>query len=80
VVNILTGPLGDTAATLAGHEDVNALDLTGVPADQVRDLEVLAADTLKRVFTHTQDWSADPGLKRLQAFLETRTIWHPVGI
>src|SRR3712207_8500477 len=29
VVNVLTGPVADTAPTLAAHMDVNALDLTG---------------------------------------------------
>jgi acyl-CoA reductase-like NAD-dependent aldehyde dehydrogenase len=26
------------------------------------------------------DWPADPGLARLTAFLETKTVWHPKGI
>jgi hypothetical protein len=27
-----------------------------------------------------QDWSADPGLSRVKPFLETKTVWHPIGI
>ena len=40
-----------------------------------------AADTLKRVYIprRTPDFAADPGLARLRAFLETKTVWHPTG-
>ncbi len=85
VVNLLTGPLGDTVPTLASHMDVNALDLTGLAGDaeQATALEVAAADNLKRVLRAPDaepDWLADPGTSRLTAFLETKTVWHPVGI
>jgi hypothetical protein len=26
-----------------------------------------------------EDWAAAPGVRRLLAFLETKTVWHPVG-
>jgi hypothetical protein len=59
---------------------VNAIDLTGVaPADRA-DLERLAAENVKRVFAADEDWAAAPGTRRLLAFLETKTVWHPVGI
>jgi acyl-CoA reductase-like NAD-dependent aldehyde dehydrogenase len=85
VVNILTGPLSDTAATLAGHMDVNAIDLTGAAGDseQATQLEVAAAENLKRVLrapAAEPDWTLDPGLDRITAFLETKTVWHPIGI
>jgi acyl-CoA reductase-like NAD-dependent aldehyde dehydrogenase len=82
VVNVLTGPLSDTAPTLASHMDVNAIDLTGVQDAQVAaDLEVAAADNLKRVRrARPEDWSADPGLDRMTWTLETKTVWHPIGI
>jgi acyl-CoA reductase-like NAD-dependent aldehyde dehydrogenase len=82
VVNVLTGPLSDTAPTLASHMDVNALDLTGVEdAGQAADLEVAAADNLKRVRRHrTEDWGAEPRLDRMTWTLETKTVWHPIGI
>ena len=25
------------------------------------------------------DWTADPGTRRLTTFLETKTVWHPMG-
>ncbi|WP_055700968.1 MULTISPECIES: aldehyde dehydrogenase family protein [Streptomyces] len=80
VVNILTGKTAEIAAPLAAHQDVNAIDLTGADADLARDLEVAAADNLKRVLRpQPVDWSADPGTHRLTAFLETKTVWHPTG-
>jgi acyl-CoA reductase-like NAD-dependent aldehyde dehydrogenase len=84
VVNILTGGTAKLAPWLASHLDVNALDLAGVQAgsDLARDLEVAAAENLKRVVRPASgyDWSADPGLARVKPFLETKTVWHPVGI
>ncbi len=85
VVNVLTGALADTAPTLASHMDVNAVDLTGVSGDAetARDLEVAAAENLKRVVrarAAEPDWTLEPGLDTMTAFLETKTVWHPVGI
>ncbi|MFD6420109.1 aldehyde dehydrogenase family protein [Streptomyces sp. NPDC060194] len=80
VVNILTGRAADIAPSLAAHQDVNAIDLTGAGPDLARELEVAAADNLKRVLRpQAVDWSADPGTRRLTAFLETKTVWHPTG-
>ncbi len=80
VVNILTGRTQEIAAPLASHQDVNAIDLTGADADLARDLEIAAADNLKRVLRpQPVDWSAGPGTHRLTAFLETKTVWHPTG-
>ncbi len=84
VVNLLTGSPAEIAPWLASHMDVNAIDLTGVgdPA-LAADLEREAAGNLKRVVRPPRealDWAADPGLDRRRAFLETKTVWHPVGI
>ncbi|MEW2390386.1 aldehyde dehydrogenase family protein [Streptomyces venezuelae] len=80
VVNILTGKTAEIAAPLAAHQDVNAIDLTGTDAELARDLEVAAADNLKRVLRpQPVDFAADPGTHRLTAFLETKTVWHPTG-
>ncbi|MEU3447117.1 aldehyde dehydrogenase family protein [Streptomyces thermolilacinus] len=84
VVNILSGRTAEIATPLAAHQDVNAIDLTGAGPDLARDLEVAAADNLKRVLRPQAvdggaDWTADPGTGRLTAFLETKTVWHPTG-
>ena len=84
VVNVLTGALADTAPTLASHMDVNAIDLTGLAGDaeRARELEEAAAENLKRVLrppATEPDWHLRPGLERMTAFLETKTVWHPIG-
>jgi acyl-CoA reductase-like NAD-dependent aldehyde dehydrogenase len=84
VVNLLTGRPAEIAPWLASHMDVNAIDLTGIgDAGLAAELETAAAENLKRVMRPPgadADWTAEPGLDRLLAFLETKTVWHPVGI
>jgi acyl-CoA reductase-like NAD-dependent aldehyde dehydrogenase len=85
VLNVLTGPLGDTAPTLASHMDVNALDLVGAAGDTEHavELEVAAAENLKRVRrapAQEPDWTEAPALEAMTRFLETKTVWHPIGI
>jgi acyl-CoA reductase-like NAD-dependent aldehyde dehydrogenase len=80
VVNLLTGAAAELAPVLAGHMDVDAIDLTGVEPAARADLERLAAENVKRVFAAAEDWSAAPGTRRLLAFCETKTVWHPMGI
>jgi acyl-CoA reductase-like NAD-dependent aldehyde dehydrogenase len=82
VVNVLTGRAAELAPILAGHMDVNAIDLTGIDGEAAVELERLAAENVKRVLRPplTVDWYADPGTGRLRAFLETKTVWHPVGV
>ncbi|MBO3740476.1 aldehyde dehydrogenase family protein [Actinoplanes flavus] len=83
VVNLLTGRYAETAPWLASHDDVNAIDLTGVDhPDVAAELERAAAGTLKRVIrpvTGGVDFTADPGLRPMTALLETKTVWHPKG-
>jgi acyl-CoA reductase-like NAD-dependent aldehyde dehydrogenase len=82
VVNILTGRTAELATPLATHQDVNAIDLAGAPLELATQLEADAADNLKRVLrrpTADPDWYAEPGLDRMLAYLETKTVWHPVG-
>jgi acyl-CoA reductase-like NAD-dependent aldehyde dehydrogenase len=88
VVNILTGDPATTAPWLAAHMDVNGIDLTGLAGHADRDaltvaLEQAAAENLKRVRrapAGEPDWTADPGLEPMTAFLETKTVWHPIGV
>lgn len=82
VVNVLTGDIGEIGPWLASHLDVNALDLAGVEGDDLaRELEATAAINLKRVLRPGEvDWHADPGLSRVSPFLETKTVWHPIGV
>ena len=76
VVNLLTGPRDELAPILAGHMDVNAIDLAGADG-QVEELERLAADNVKRVVHGSRD-SQSPW--EIAAFLDLKTIWHPIGV
>jgi acyl-CoA reductase-like NAD-dependent aldehyde dehydrogenase len=77
VINILTGSYKEIAPWLASHQDVNALDLTGVDKKQIAlELEKEAASNLKRVLRPN---SKLDGLARIKVFLETKTVWHPRG-
>ena len=81
VVNLLTGFTDELAPWLASHRDVNALDLTGAEPGARADLQAAAADNVKRVYVpRSLDWTAAPGLSRLNAFVETKTVWHPIGV
>jgi acyl-CoA reductase-like NAD-dependent aldehyde dehydrogenase len=81
VVNLLTGYTAELAPWLAAHRDVNALDLTGAAPGVRADLQATAADNVKRVYVpRNEDWAVAPGLSRLNAFVETKTVWHPIGV
>ncbi|XVS63766.1 aldehyde dehydrogenase family protein [Actinosynnema sp. CA-299493] len=82
VVNVLTGRTAEIAPWLASHADVNALDLTGAPESTRADLERAAAGTVKRVLRArpSEDFTREPDLARLRAFLEMKTVWHPIGV
>ncbi len=85
VVNILTGSAATVGPWLASHMDVNGIDLTGVAGDAelARNLEIAAAENLKRVRrapAAEPDWTQDPGIEAMTTFLETKTVWHPIGV
>jgi len=74
-VNVLTGLKSELAPVLAGHMDVNAIDLTGVAEDGAN-LERLAAENVKRVVRGSSNGQS---LDDVTAFLELKTVWHPIG-
>jgi acyl-CoA reductase-like NAD-dependent aldehyde dehydrogenase len=81
VVNVLTGRMAELAPVLAAHMDVNAIDLSGAFSSDVAGLQRLAADNVKRCYRLAADDDAgDPGLDHLRAVLETKTVWHPIGM
>ena len=82
VANILTGRAAELGPWLASHADVNALDPTGAAVSARPELARAAADTVKRVLTvpdEEPDWTARPDITRLRAYLEPKTVWHPIG-
>jgi acyl-CoA reductase-like NAD-dependent aldehyde dehydrogenase len=82
VVNVLTGLTNELVSWLAGHMDVNAIDVTGVPAELLAQVEELAAENVKRVHCAP---AVDPFAQEAQspyevtALTEFKTVWHPVG-
>jgi acyl-CoA reductase-like NAD-dependent aldehyde dehydrogenase len=89
VVNILTGRRSELVPVLAGHADVDALDTWGVPDELRVDVEQLAAEDIKRLLRRPTktvearfDWLDDAASERpewIAAFLEMKTVWHPIG-
>jgi acyl-CoA reductase-like NAD-dependent aldehyde dehydrogenase len=75
-VNILTGQKSELSPWLAGHMDVNAVDLTGVDGDRA-ELERLAAENVKRVVHGASDGQSP---WEIASFLELKTVWHPIGV
>jgi acyl-CoA reductase-like NAD-dependent aldehyde dehydrogenase len=89
VINILTGLRRELVPILAGHMDVNALDLWGVPADMRTAAEEAAMESVKRLARPPRggddrfDWLDDRRAQRpewIAAFLEMKTVWHPIGM
>jgi acyl-CoA reductase-like NAD-dependent aldehyde dehydrogenase len=89
VVNVLTGRKAELIPVLAGHADVDALDTWGVPEELRVEVETLAADDIKRLLRRPTrvddarfDWLDDRAAERpewIAAFLEMKTVWHPIG-
>jgi acyl-CoA reductase-like NAD-dependent aldehyde dehydrogenase len=83
VVNVLTGITAELAPVLAGHMDVNAVDVTGVAPGQLAEVERAAAENVKRV---VRGPDVDPFAPEAQspyqvtALIEFKTVWHPVGV
>ena len=75
VVNILTGYTAELTPWLASHGDVDALDVTGVGAEQIADAERVGADNVKRVIKGGGTRSP----YEATAFMEMKTVWHPKG-
>ena len=87
VVNLLTGFAAELAGPLAAHMDVDALDLAGLDLALYREAELAAAENVKRVVPPVKmtdrDWLADAKGQDpywIAAFLETKTVWHPIGV
>jgi acyl-CoA reductase-like NAD-dependent aldehyde dehydrogenase len=82
VVNLLTGVTAELVPWLAGHMDVNGIDVTGVPEDLLAQVEELSAENVKRV---VRGADVDPFSDDAQspydvtALMEFKTVWHPMG-
>jgi hypothetical protein len=81
-VNVLTGNVAELVPWLAGHMDVNAIDVTGVPDDLLQEVERLAAENVKRVHRAPEGDPFGPAAQspyEITALMEFKTVWHPMG-
>lgn len=74
VVNILTGKVEELSPWMASHMDIDGLDITG--AKKIGELKASSAENLKRV--HVFSKIKTPA--RILAFMESKTVWHTIGI
>ncbi len=89
VVNLLTGRKAELVPVLAAHVDVDAIDTWGIAPTSQADTESAAADSVKRIARRPRgvvddrfDWTDDRAAQRpewIAAFLEMKTVWHPIG-
>jgi len=77
VVNVLSGQRRELLPWLAAHMDVNAIDVAGCTPDEVEAVEAAAAGNVKRVIKVSPTESS-PYL--ITAFMEMKTVWHPIGV
>lgn len=75
VINILTGKKEEIAPWMASHMDIDGFDISGLPTKLHGAMRLAGAENLKRIYSFK---SADPG--RILAFLENKTVWHPIGL
>ncbi len=90
VVNVITGFKKELVPVLAGHVDVDAIDVWGVDEAARRDIEILATDNVKRIARRPAgqtdarfDWLDDRAAERpewIAAYMEMKTVWHPIGV
>ena len=90
VVNVLTGRKRELVPVLANHADVDTIDVWGVPDDLRTDVELAAAESIKRIVRRPAgttdarfDWLDDRASERpewIAAYLEMKTVWHPIGV
>jgi len=84
VINVLTGYTAELVPWLAGHMDVNAIDITGLSEDLRPDVERLGAENVKRIVRADdgqRDWLNEHAQSpyAVTAFMEMKTVWHPMG-
>jgi acyl-CoA reductase-like NAD-dependent aldehyde dehydrogenase len=89
VVNLLTGFKKELVLVLAAHEDVDSIDVWGVPPDLRTETELLASRDIKRIARRPAgvtdakfDWLDDRAAERpewIASWLEMKTVWHPIG-
>ena len=76
VINILTGSHDELAPWAASHMDIDGMDISGIDKKKRTALKEAGAENLKRI--HHFDDAQTPN--RIYAFMEAKTVWHPIGV
>jgi acyl-CoA reductase-like NAD-dependent aldehyde dehydrogenase len=76
VINILTGSHDELAPWAASHMDIDGFDISGISKKKRTELKVSGAENLKRI--HHFEVALSP--TRIYAFMEAKTVWHPIGV
>jgi len=76
VINILTGSLDELAPWAASHMDIDGFDITGITKKKQGALKEAGAENLKRIHA----FSTGQSPSRILAFMESKTVWHTVGV
>ena len=76
VINILTGSHDELAPWAASHMDIDGMDISGIDKKKRTTLKETGAENLKRI--HHFDDAQTPN--RIYAFMEAKTVWHPIGV
>lgn len=76
VLNILTGMKSELVPWLSSHMEVDGIDISGVDAKEDLAIRNAGSENLKRI--HRFKESGD--LQRILSFMESKTVWHPIGI
>ena len=76
VINILTGSLDELAPWAASHMDIDGFDISGIQKKKHGELKVAGAENLKRIHAFSNGQSPS----KILAFMESKTVWHSVGV
>ena len=76
VVNVLTGRATELAPWASSHMDIDAIDASGLTPKLLKEAQIAGVANLKRIKNPTDIKSP----KRILDFMETKTVWHPIGI
>jgi acyl-CoA reductase-like NAD-dependent aldehyde dehydrogenase len=76
VVNVLTGKVDQFVTWVGSHMEIDGVDATGLSKKDLVEIKELGAENLKRVHSFNEANST----KRMISFMETKTVWHTIGI
>lgn len=82
-VNILTGKRSELLEHMASHMDVNGFLYCGSDEEEIRKVQSLAVENLKRVSISTSEKLLSSERQNpycIENFVEMKTTWHPIEI